>query len=108
MAWADNVDEFRASVALRTSEVALELLELREIEPWAIRSSGDDPIRDEFFDMQHRIRDDIESVSFGRFHAWLQDQPVGESKHSAVSTQHSVDKSRAAQPAHLRQKRTEK
>lgn len=90
MAWANDVDEFRSAVALRIADLALDLVDLREIEPWAIRSSGDDPIRDEFFEMQHRIRDDIKSVSLGRFHAWFQDQPVSETKQSAFSTQHSV------------------
>ena len=103
MAWANDVNEFRNAVILRVAELALQLADLREIEPWAIRNSGDDPIRDEFFEMQNRIRDDIESVAFGRFHAWFQDQPVTESKHLAVNNQ-PVDKARAAQSAHLPQK----
>lgn len=103
MAWANDADEFRSVVALRTSELALELIDLCEIEPWAIRSSGDDPIRDEFFDMQHRIRDDIQSVSFGRFHAWFQDQPVSKGEPSA-SPQNSAEKGRAAEAAHAHRK----
>jgi hypothetical protein len=104
MAWANDADEFRDAVVLRISELALQLVDLSEIEPWAIRSSGDDPIRDEFFGMQRRIRDDIQSVSFSRFHAWFQDQPMSKTEQSALSPQHSADKARAAQSAHVRQK----
>lgn len=97
MAWADTADEFRAAVVQRATELALVLVDLRETEPWAIRNSSDDPLRDEFFEMQHRISDDTKSIAFGRFHAWFQDQPVGEKKPSEISTQHSANKSRAAE-----------
>lgn len=98
MAWANTADDFRATVVKRATELALVLVDLRETEPWSIRSSGDDPLRDEFFEMHHRLRDDTESIAFGRFHAWFQDQPVGEKQPSALSPQHSETKSRTAEP----------
>ena len=98
MAWANTADDFRSAVIKRATELALILVDLRETEPWAIRTSSDDPLRDEFFEMQHRLQDDTKSIAFGRFHAWFQDQPVGEQKPPAISSQHSVTKSRTAEP----------
>lgn len=77
MAWGNNPEEFRTALELRARELALEIVNLRETEPWQIRSSGELPLREEFFEMESRIHDDVCAVAFGRFHAWLKDQPVG-------------------------------
>ncbi len=103
MAWANDADEFRAAVINRAADLALELVDLRETEPWSIRNSGEDPLRNEFYEMADRVNADVKLVAFGRFHAWFQDQPVGE-KHSAISTQHSEKKSRAAETPQPRPK----
>lgn len=107
MAWATTADEFRAAVVERATELHLVLVDLRETEPWTIRSSGDDPIREEFFEMADRANTHVGSITFGRFHAWFQDQPVGESQPSALSTQHSEKKARAVEAPCPRPKPTE-
>ncbi len=99
MAWANDADQFRAAVVKRATELALVLIDLRETEPWAIRSSGDSALRNEFYEMADRLESDVKQVAFGRFHAWLQDQPV-EAKTSADSTAHSQKKDRAPETPH--------
>jgi len=98
MAWANTSEEFALAVSSRMYELALEIVDLREVEPWAIRSSGDDPIRDEFFEMADRANADLSLVVFGRFHAWFQDQPIGENKRSAINPLPSEKNARAAEP----------
>ena len=104
MAWATTPDEFRAAVVQRATELYLVVVDLTETEPWAIRSSGDDPLRNEFFEMADRANDDMKLVTFGRFHAWFQDLPVGESKPSSFSPQYSEKKVRAAEATATRPK----
>jgi hypothetical protein len=40
-----------------------------------IRNSAEE-LREEFFEMETRISSDVRGVAFGRFHAWLTEQPV--------------------------------
>ncbi len=99
MAWANDPDEFRMAVRNRAADLALELVELRETEPWFIRNSGEDPIRDEFYDMAERVKTDVSLVAFGRFHAWFQDQPIGEKRTSTVSSHQPEKNASSSRPS---------
>lgn len=76
MAWANDADEFKQMVTLRAADLNLRVVEIRDTEPWAIRNTSDEPLREEFYDMQQRISADVSAVAFGRFHAWLHDHPL--------------------------------
>ncbi len=76
MAWAVDPLEFRNRVALRGADLSLEIVSLSQTMPWTVRNSGDADVRAEFYEMQDRVEDDVKAVAFGRFHAWLKDQPV--------------------------------
>ena len=78
MAWADSAEQFQKMARLRAADLSLEIVELRDTQPWSIRNSADE-LRAEFFEMETRISTDVRSVAFGRFHAWLKDQPVPQS-----------------------------
>ncbi len=105
MASANNADEFRAAIVRRATELQLVLIDLSQTEPWSIRSSGDEPIRDEFFEMAERAKANLKLVVFGRFHAWFQDLPISESKPaSAMSAHASERKSRTAEASISRPK----
>ncbi len=75
MAWADTAEQFQKMARLRAADLSLEIVEFQDTQPWSIRNSADE-LRGEFFEMQTRISTDVRSVSFGRFHAWLKDQPI--------------------------------
>lgn len=75
MAWADTSEQFQKMARLRGADLSLEIVEFRDTQPWSIRNSADE-FRAEFYEMQSRISNDVRSVAFGRFHAWLTDQPV--------------------------------
>jgi hypothetical protein len=75
MAWAETSEEFQKMAKLRAADLSLEIVQFRETQPWLIRNSADE-LRAEFFEMETRISSDVRGVAFGRFHAWLTEQPV--------------------------------
>jgi hypothetical protein len=75
MAWAETPEQFQKMAALRAADLSLEIVQIRETQPWLIRNSADE-LRDEFFEMETRISSNVRGVAFGRFHAWLKDLPV--------------------------------
>ncbi len=103
MGWANTADEFRAAVVKRSTELHLVIIDLRETEPWAIRSSGEDPLRNEFFEMADRANANQKQLVFGRFHAWFEDQPI-QPKDSGTTTPSSEKQVHVAGKAPVRPK----
>jgi hypothetical protein len=77
MAWAETAEKFQKMARLRAADLSLEIVQFRETQPWLIRNAADE-LRAEFFEMETRISSDVCGVAFGRFHAWLKDQPVAQ------------------------------
>jgi hypothetical protein len=75
MAWAETAEEFQKMASLRAADLSLKIVQFRDTQPWMIRNSAEE-LREEFFEMETRISSDVRGVAFGRFHAWLTEQPV--------------------------------
>jgi hypothetical protein len=61
MAWAENPVQFKQKAALRTADLSLQIVQLRETEPWSIRNSEDD-LRAELYEMESRISSNVNAA----------------------------------------------
>jgi hypothetical protein len=74
MAWAESDVQFRTVLERNMGQLKLALADVRDAEPWEVRSSSPE-LPQEMFDMAQAIAEDPSKVSFGVFHAWLKDEP---------------------------------
>ena len=68
--WARSEENFRTLVAQVANEMALELLEMDDCEPFSERCSRID-VSDEILQMVTTAREQPNDVVFGTFHRWL-------------------------------------
>lgn len=73
MAWAEDAVTFQCVLARCFDQLKMELVDVRQAEPWAVRSLRGDENISEFLDLQGQISEDMSKVAFGTFHAWLKD-----------------------------------
>ncbi len=72
MAWAEDAARFRVIAERNLATLKLVLNELRDPEPWEVRSSAPE-LAQELFEMAQSIANDTAKVSFGVFHAWMKE-----------------------------------
>ena len=74
MAWANDEANFRVVLQRNMPQLKLALADVRDPEPWEVRSGAPD-LPKELYEMAYSIADDTAKVAFGVFHAWLNDKP---------------------------------
>jgi hypothetical protein len=75
MAWAEDAAQFRGMLERNLGQLKLALADMRDPEPWEVRSTSSAELPEELFEMAQSIANDPAKVSFGVFHAWLNDEP---------------------------------
>jgi hypothetical protein len=73
MAWAEDVVHFQRVLARCFGQLKMDVNEVRQPEPWVVRSSREDEDSPELLDLAQQIGKDEAKVAFGTFHAWLKD-----------------------------------